>query len=83
MPNAGKHMGPGAQGKPSGTGALTELPERMLEENMVLSNRDKSRHTDQRGLDSATVQTKRYHDHVGNQRKFETLDQPPASRVDE
>jgi hypothetical protein len=48
-------MGPGAQGKRSGTGALTELPEGMLEENMVLSNRDKSRHTDQRGLDSATV----------------------------
>jgi hypothetical protein len=76
-------MGPGAQGKRSGTGALTELPGGMLEENMVLSNRDKSRHTDQRGLDSASVQTEQYHDHVGNQRKFDTLDQPPASRVDE
>jgi hypothetical protein len=42
-------MGPGAQGKRSGTGALTELPEGMLEENMVLSSRDKSRHSDQRG----------------------------------
>ena len=30
-------MGPGAQGKRSGTGALTELPEGILEENMVLS----------------------------------------------
>ncbi|HVI79543.1 MAG TPA: hypothetical protein VM715_15530 [Candidatus Acidoferrum sp.] len=37
MANAGKHMGPGAQGKRSGTGALTELPEGILEENMVLS----------------------------------------------
>jgi hypothetical protein len=76
-------MGPGAQGKRSGTGALTELPEGMLEENMVLSNRDKSRHTDQRGLDSATVQTEQYHDHVGNQRKFDSRDAPPDSRVDE
>ena len=71
MANAGKHMEPGAQGKRSGTGALTELPEGILEENMVLSNRDKSRHSDQRGLDSATVQTEQYHDHVGNQRKFD------------
>src|SRR4051794_13653901 len=50
MANAGKHMGPGAQGKRSGTGALTELPEGILEENMVLSNRDKSRHSDERAL---------------------------------
>jgi hypothetical protein len=83
MANAGKHMGPGAQGKHSGTGALTELPEGVLEENMVLSNRDKSRHSDQRGLDSATVQTEQYHDHVGNQRKFEPPDEPPESPVDE
>jgi hypothetical protein len=76
-------MGPGAQGKRSGTGALTELPEGILEENMVLSNRDKSRHTDERGLDSATVQTEQYDDHVGNQRKFDTLEESPESRVDE
>ena len=83
MANAGKHMGPGAQRKRSGTGALTELPEGILEENMVLSNRDKSRHSDERGLDSATVQTEQYHDHAGNQRKFESLDKPPQSRVEE
>jgi hypothetical protein len=83
MANAGKHMGPGAQGKRSGTGALTELPEGILEENMVLSNRDKSRHSDERGLDSATVQNEQYHDHVANQRKFDALDAPPESRVDE
>jgi hypothetical protein len=83
MANAGKHMGPGAQGKRSGTGALTELPEGILEENMVLSNRDKSRHSDERGLDSATVQTEQYHDHAGNQRKFESLDKPPQPRVEE
>jgi hypothetical protein len=83
MANAGKHMGPGAQGKRSGTEALTELREGVLGENMVLSNRDKSRHTDQRGLDSATVQTEQYHDHVGDQRKFNSLNKPPESPVDE
>ena len=78
MANASKHMGAGAQGKRSGTGALTELPEGMLEENMVLSNRDKSRHTDQRGLDSATVQTEQYHDHARNHRNFKATDSAPA-----
>jgi hypothetical protein len=76
--NAGKHMGPGTQGKRSGTGALTELPEGMLEENMVLSNRDKSRHSDERGLDSATVQTEQYHDHARNHRNFKDDDTAPA-----
>ena len=80
--NASKHMGPGAQGKRSGTGALTELPEGMLEENMVLSNRDKSRHTDQRGLDSATVQTEQYHDHARNHRNFKTEEEAPAKTSD-
>jgi hypothetical protein len=67
-------MGPGAQGKRSGVGALTELPEGMLEENMVLSNRDKSLHSDQRGLDSAMVQTEQYHDHARNHRSFDAAD---------
>ena len=78
MANASRHMGPGAQGKRSGTGAMTELPEGMLEENMVLSNRDKSRHSDERGLDSATVQTEQYHDHARNHRNFESSDTGPA-----
>lgn len=56
---------------------MTELPEGMLEENMVLSNRDKSRHSDERGLDSATVQTEQYHDHAGNHRNFESSDTGP------
>jgi hypothetical protein len=62
------HVGQGAKGKGSGTGALTELPEGVLEENMVLSNRDKSRHSDGRGLDSRMVQTEQFHDHAGNRR---------------
>jgi hypothetical protein len=80
--NASKHMGPGAQGKRSGTGAMTELPEGMLEENMVLSNRDKSRHSDERGLDSATVQTEQYHDHARNHRNFKADEQRPAKASD-
>jgi len=38
----------------------------------VLSNRDKSRHSGERGLDSATVQTEQYHDYARNQRKFDS-----------
>jgi hypothetical protein len=73
MANASKrHAGPGTQGKNSGTGAMTELPEGVLEENMVLSNRDKSRHSDGRGLDGKMVQTEQYHDHAGNRRDFDT-----------
>ena len=72
MANASKkHAGPGTQGKGAGTGALTELPEGVLEENMVLSNRDKSRHSDVRGLDGKMVQTDQYQDHSGNRRNFD------------
>ena len=72
MANASKHsMGAGAQGKRSGTGAMTELPEGILPDNMVLSNRDKSQHSDQRGLDSKNVQTEQYQDHAGNRRNFD------------
>lgn len=75
MANASKQMGSGAQGKGSGTGAMTELPEGVLEENMVLSNRDKKQHSDERGLDSKAVQTEQYRDHAGARRNFEGLDQ--------
>jgi hypothetical protein len=72
MANANKrHAGPGTQGKSSGTGAMTELPEGVLEENMVLSNRDKSRHSEGRGLDGRMVQTEQFHDHAGNRRNFD------------
>jgi hypothetical protein len=72
MANASnKHMGSGTQGKGDGTGALTELPEGILEENMVLSNRDKSQHSDERGLDGRAVQTEQFHDHAANRRNFE------------
>lgn len=75
MANASRrHAGPGTQGKSSGTGAMTELPEGVLEENMVLKNRDKSQHSDGRGLDGKMVQTEQFQDHAGNRRNFD--DQP-------
>ena len=67
MANASrKHMGPAAQGKGTGTGAMAELPDGVLEENMVLSNRDKSRHSDERGLDGKAIQTEQFQDHAAN-----------------
>lgn len=78
MANANKHsFGSGAQGKGSGSGAMTELPDGILPENMVLSNRDKAQHSDERGLDSKNVQTEQYQDHAGNRRNFESQ-QPEA-----
>jgi hypothetical protein len=72
MANASKrHAGPGTQVKSAGTGAMTELPDGLLEENMVLSNRDKSRHSDGRGLDGRMVQTEQYQDHAGNRRNVD------------
>lgn len=61
-----KHMGRGAHGKGAGTGALTDIPKDKLEENMVLSNRDKSQHSQERGQDSKQIQTEQYQDHAGN-----------------
>lgn len=61
-----KHMSPGLQGKGNGTGATTDMPEGAVGDNAVLSNRDKSRHTDARGLDSKAVQTEQHQDHSAN-----------------
>jgi hypothetical protein len=56
MAKADRHdMGVGAKGKGDGTGAMTDAPEGMIEENMTLSNRDKSRHSQERGLDGKAV----------------------------
>ncbi|WP_407863393.1 hypothetical protein [Phyllobacterium phragmitis] len=69
MAKAGKkHMGPGTQGKGDGTGAMTDIDKSKVEENAVLSNRDKAQHPRQRGLDSKEVETEQYHDHAGNRR---------------
>lgn len=72
MANASKkHMGPGAQGKGDGSGAMTDVPKEMIPENMVLSNHDKKLHSDQRGLDSRAVQNEQLQDQIGNQLRNE------------
>lgn len=82
MANASKkHVGPGAQGKHSGTGAMTVLPEGVLEDNMVLSNRDKSRHSHERGLDGASVKTEQYQDHAGARRDFRGEESPDSGET--
>jgi hypothetical protein len=61
-----KHMGRGAQQKATGTGAMTDIEKDKIGENMVLSNRDKSLHTRERGLDGAVTKTEQYQDHAAN-----------------
>lgn len=61
-----KHMGAGSQGKGDGSGALTEIPKDQIEENMVLSNRDKAQHSQERGLDSKQIQNDQFQDQPAN-----------------
>jgi hypothetical protein len=65
-----KRIGPGAQGKGDGTGANTEIPKDRIEENAVLSNRDKAQHSQERGLDS-------------RQTRNDQLQDQPANRMDD
>lgn len=62
----GKHMGRGSHGKGSGTGAMTDAPTNAIENNKVLSNRDKSRHSRERGQDSKWLETEELKDHAAN-----------------
>ncbi|MCD1632603.1 hypothetical protein K7H91_02400 [Martelella mediterranea] len=72
MANADKkHFGPGSQGKSSGEGAMTDLEDEVLPKDKVLSNRDKARHSEERGLDGKNVQNEEYKDHSANRRKDE------------
>lgn len=69
MANASKtHIGKGSHGKGSGSGGMTTLPEGVLEENMALSNRDKSQHPPERGLDSRAVRNEQHQDSAYNRR---------------
>jgi hypothetical protein len=61
-----KHFGRGTQPKGDGTGAMTDIDKDKIGDNAVLSNRDKSRHTRERGLDGNQVKTEQYQDHAGN-----------------
>ena len=56
-----KHHGAGVQGKSDGIGAMTEVPGD-LPDNMVLSNRDKKQHSDERGLDGKRVRSEQRQD---------------------
>lgn len=69
MANASsKKFGPGQQdqGKGDGTGGLSPADIEALPDNEILSNRDTSRHSDQRGLDSRHVKSQQHHDHVAS-----------------
>lgn len=69
MANASsKKMGAGAQGKSDGSGAMDDLPRDMVGENDILSNRDKSQHGEERGLDSKHVQSEQRQDNPANKR---------------
>lgn len=78
-----KKIGNGARGKKSGAGAMTDIPKEMIEENMIFSNRDKSRHSGERGLDSKSVQTEQFQDHSGNRlphKEEQAAEGDPTSR---
>ena len=62
----GKHLGPGAKDKGTGTGAMTDVQNELIGDNMVLSNRDKSEHSRDRGQDSKWTQTEQTKDHAAN-----------------
>lgn len=65
MANADKkHHGAGVQDKGDGTGGMTDLDASEVPANAVLSNRDKSYHSKERGLDSKAVQTEQLQDHA-------------------
>jgi hypothetical protein len=64
----GKRLGPASRqkGKGAGVGAMTDLQQDLVPENMVLSNRDKTQHSGERGQDSKWVQTEQLEDHAAN-----------------
>ncbi|MBZ9856042.1 hypothetical protein LB566_19745 [Mesorhizobium sp. CA13] len=61
-----KHVGSGSHGKGAGSGAMTELAKDKIEENAVLSNRDKKQHSEERGLDGNQIKSDQYQDHAAN-----------------
>ncbi|MGC2778106.1 MAG: hypothetical protein WA418_20965 [Bradyrhizobium sp.] len=58
--------GPHRKGKGAGSGAMTDLQEDLLGENMVLSNRDKTESSRERGQDGRWVETEQFQDHNDN-----------------
>jgi hypothetical protein len=45
---------------------MTDIEKDKIPENMVLSNHDKARHNQERGLDGKQIQTEQFHDHAVN-----------------
>ncbi|WP_205961398.1 hypothetical protein [Paracoccus endophyticus] len=69
MANASsKKFGAGQQdqGKGDGSGGMAPAESDTVLTTEILSNRDTSRHSDQRGLDSRHVQNEQGHQHVAN-----------------
>ncbi|MBZ9811362.1 hypothetical protein LB542_00605 [Mesorhizobium sp. BR1-1-9] len=61
-----KHVGSGSHDKGADSGAMTELAKDKIEENAVLSNRDKKQHSEERGLDGNQIKSDQYQDHAAN-----------------
>ena len=61
-----KHIGAGAHGKGAGSGANSDIAKEKIGDHMVHSNRDKSQHTDQRGMDGKHIQSEQLQDHAAN-----------------
>lgn len=69
MANASsKKFGAGQQdqGKGDGSGGMAPAEVETVQTTEILSNRDTSRHSDQRGLDSRHVQNEQGQEHVAN-----------------
>jgi len=67
MANAShKHFGNGVQGKNAGVGAMTDVEIEKIPDAGVLSNRDKSQHDKDRGLDGKETESEELRDHAMN-----------------
>jgi hypothetical protein len=64
--NGDSAPGPRLKGKGDGSGAMTDLQEDLIGENMVLSNRDKTESSRERGQDGRWVETEQFQDHNDN-----------------
>ncbi len=64
--NGDSARGPRLKGKGNGSGAMTDLQDNLVGENMVLSNRDKTESSRERGQDGRWVETEQLQDHNDN-----------------
>ncbi|RWN19249.1 MAG: hypothetical protein EOS12_22830 [Mesorhizobium sp.] len=59
-------MRPQQPGKSAGAGAMTSLERDKIEENAVLSNRNKKQHGQERGLDGNRIKPDQYQDQAAD-----------------